>query len=603
MQRILSLVILCLGAVIVLSSCFGSGQTVNYAAKEEEKTFFNNLSESGWFELYKRVGVDAETASALKDKTLKDLSVSEKEAFEKYRAEHAYYLDIKEEKYDTDGKTAQTRKVYVVKELVTGTREKVGPDGNPVYQKVTAEDGTETYEVVMENVYEGGKPVTVKGEDGNDYAAVYVEMSDLGLKFVDDPDDPGKKTLATLEVSESKGFLYYILMPVGKFLNLLNGIVPSYILTLFIFAILVKVLLFWFGIKQQKSMVKQANFKPKEYAIRNSPKYKGRTDRATQQQVQQEIMEAQKAEGVSAFGGCLPMLIQLPIILILYQVIINPLQYVAGYSANLVNGLRNVLGYNSIDAFKLTDAVSSLVKSSSIGRISELNLVPVLRDNWAAFHSLPGMAENSADALPNFYAFGSHVDLSVTPDIMNWSWPAVLYLLIPVITFVALFFSMKINRKLTGVATQPVEGAPDVGAANKIMDLVMPVMSTVFTFMFPALLGIYWIFNNLLGTVQQLILNKMIPLPVFTEEDFKRAEREYNGKEPKKKQTSATVSDPNRPKGKSLHHIDDDDEDYPDLPPIDEDREPVRKDKEKGMKAKMKDDKPSGKDADDGPRS
>jgi hypothetical protein len=210
------------------------------------------------------------------------------------------------------------------------------------------------------------------------------------------------------------------------------------------------------------------------------------------------------------------------------------------------------------------------------------------------------MAERSPSELPNFYAFGSHIDLSVTPDITNWSWPKVLYLLIPVITFVALFVSMRINRKLTGAATQPVEGAPDVGAANKIMDFVMPVMSTVFTFMFPALLGVYWIFNNLLGTVQQFILNKMYPLPVFTEEDYKRAERELSGKEPKRKPASATVSDPSKPKGKSLHRIDDEeDEEYPDLPPIDEDREPVAPKKEKGMKAKIKPDGSDGTGNDD----
>ena len=585
-HRILSLLILCLGAVILLSGCFGasSSSNVNYAAKEEEKENFNNLSENGWFELYKRTGVTGEKAEALKDQKISGLSASQKADFDAWFKENGFFLEIEEEKYEAEGNTTESRKIYVVKEIASGERTMRDKDGEPLYDK----DGNEK----KETYYEGGekRTVTVTDENGSEVKrpVLYVEMSDLGLKFVKDPDAEGKMTLATDEQAESKGFLYYILMPVGKMLGFINGIVPSYIFTLFIFAILVKILLFWFAIKQQKSMVKQAYFKPKERAIRN--KYAGRNDRATQQKVQQEIMEAQRAEGVSAFGGCLPMLIQLPVILILYQVIINPLRYVAGYSSVLVESLKKVLCYNSVNTFSLTDQVLSYVRSAAPSRITELNLVPVLRDNWSALSVLPGMADKASADLPNFYAFGTHIDLSVQPSITDFSWPQVMYLLVPIITFVALFFSMKLNRKLTGAATQPVEGAPDVGAANKIMDFVMPVMSTVFTFMFPSLLGVYWIFNNLLGTVQQIILNKMMPLPVFTEEDYKRAERELNGKEAKKKPTTATVSDPDRPKGKSLHHIDDDEEDYPVLPPIDEDKEPPVKTKDGKLKAKMKND-------------
>ena len=99
----------------------------------------------------------------------------------------------------------------------------------------------------------------------------------------------------------------------------------------------------------------------------------------------------------------------------------------------------------------------------------------------------------------------------------------------------------------------------------------MPALSTFFTFMFPAVLGIYWIFNNLLGTVQQFILNKIMPLPVFTDEDYKKAEKEYNkGKDGGKKKVSATVSDPSKPRAKTLH-CDEDEEDYPELPPMRED--------------------------------
>ena len=76
------------------------------------------------------------------------------------------------------------------------------------------------------------------------------------------------------------------------------------------------------------------------------------------------------------------------------------------------------------------------------------------------------------------------------------------------------------------------------------------------TFIVPGAVGIYWVFKSLIGMVKQFILSKSMPLPVFTEEDYKAAERELLGKQPKKIQKSENVG-----KVRSLHHIDDEDYD------------------------------------------
>ena len=367
----------------------------------------------------------------------------------------------------------------------------------------------------------------------------------------------------------------YILTPVGWLMTQINNLVHSYIFTLFVFAILVKILFLYFSIRQHKSSIKQAYFKPKEQAIRN--KYKGRTDQATMQKMQQEISDAQQKEGVSPFSGCLPLLIQLPIIFLLYEVIRNPLSYVANYGKQTIAAVKNVLCYNDLagagwDFSMLGRTAKSALSAGSVGSLQELDLVPLLRQNFEAFKNIFGMGDKTAAGLPNFFAFGKYVDLSYTPQV-TFNWPLVLYLLVPALTFVTLFISMKLNRKMTNAGTQApaAEGQPDMRMANTVMDLGMPLMSTVFTFMVPALLGVYWIFNNLLGTLQQFILVKVMPYPVFTEEDYKKAEKEYNkGKEVKKH----VEKDPNRPKVRSLHHIDDDDDDdYPTLPPAKADRE------------------------------
>ena len=67
-------------------------------------------------------------------------------------------------------------------------------------------------------------------------------------------------------------------------------------------------------------------------------------------------------------------------------------------------------------------------------------------------------------------------------------------------------------------------------------------------------------FKNILGTLKQLIMKKMMPLPTFTEEDYKAAEKELYGKNPPKapKASSTGTKSGNT---RSLHHIDDDEYD------------------------------------------
>ena len=104
-----------------------------------------------------------------------------------------------------------------------------------------------------------------------------------------------------------------------------------------------------------------------------------------------------------------------------------------------------------------------------------------------------------------------------------------------------------------------MEGAPDAMAGMKIMDISMPALSTFICFSVPAMLGIYWIFQSLLGVVQQLILKKLYPFPVYTEEDYKAAEREYKGKLPKEKKNEEKKVLSGK---KSVTKYDDDDDEY-----------------------------------------
>ena len=115
---------------------------------------------------------------------------------------------------------------------------------------------------------------------------------------------------------------------------------------------------------------------------------------------------------------------------------------------------------------------------------------------------------------------------------------------------------MKINRKLQFQPTQSTDDRQQA-CSNNMMDFTMPLMSVWMTFIVPAAVGVYWIFKSILGVLKQFIMSKVMPLPTFTEEDYKAAEKEMNGKQQPKK----IVKSANAGNVRSLHHIDDEDYD------------------------------------------
>ena len=141
-----------------------------------------------------------------------------------------------------------------------------------------------------------------------------------------------------VDLNAKRGFIASILTGIGQFLRILTKLFGgSYVWALFLFAIVVEILLLPFAVKQQMNSIKQARLRPKEMAIRK--KYAGRNDQTTQRKMNEEIQKLYQQEGFNPMGGCLPMLIQLPIILALYQIVIDPLQYVLGKASALSSAL------------------------------------------------------------------------------------------------------------------------------------------------------------------------------------------------------------------------------------------------------------------------
>lgn len=318
-------------------------------------------------------------------------------------------------------------------------------------------------------------------------------------------------------------------MILSFFSNITGGF---YLFGLFLFALLIKILLLPLGIKQQKNSIKQAKIRPKEMAIRN--KYRGRTDRKTQQDIQNEVMDLYTREGYSPTAGCLPLIIQMPVILILYTVIINPLKYICGWSADQIEIIAGALN--------LADKMKEFA-SRDIGLIHYLNSMSQSDVNFAL--SSANLSSESLSTIPDF-TMGAF-DLSMNP---GWN----ILIIVPILTFVFQFLASKITRKFT---FQPMQNDQATNSTMKVMDFVLPAMTTWIAFGVPAAIGIYWMFNNILGVLQTIILHKAMPLPTCTEEDIKAAEKELAGKTHKRK---PAITNETKSNIRSLHYIDFDDE-------------------------------------------
>jgi len=85
----------------------------------------------------------------------------------------------------------------------------------------------------------------------------------------------------------------------------------------------------------------------------------------------------------------------------------------------------------------------------------------------------------------------------------------------------------------------------------------MPAMSAFFTMAVPAVIGVYWAFRSWIGLLKSFIMSRIMPLPKFTEEDYKAAEKEMAGKN--KKKINKTKSSGEVRAVRSLHYIDDED--------------------------------------------
>ena len=113
-----------------------------------------------------------------------------------------------------------------------------------------------------------------------------------------------------------------IAVPLGYLLTFIYNLVGNYGISLIILTVLVKLILYPLYFKQIKSTASMSSLQPKMKAIQE--KYKN-----DKEKMNEEMAKLSKNENFNPMGGCLPTLIQIPILWGLFTLLRNPIRYIA----------------------------------------------------------------------------------------------------------------------------------------------------------------------------------------------------------------------------------------------------------------------------------
>lgn len=294
-------------------------------------------------------------------------------------------------------------------------------------------------------------------------------------------------------------------------------------LSIILFTIIVKTLMLPLSIKQQKTTKLNSVIQPELQLIQK--KYKGKTDQASQLKMNEETQAVYKKYGTSPTSGCLPLLIQMPIIFGLYRVIYNIPGYVTSVKDAFMVIVNELLakypGYATA-ATTIGEAevsFSSLMSSNVMSYKEEFltntdKIVDMLynfdKTEWANFVQLfPDLSEVYAtqiEKINDMNLFLGGINLAETP--MTQLWPAIL---IPILAGLTQFLSAKLMdtmQKQKTVAPKKNQEEDPMASTMKTMNVVMPLMSVFFCFTFSCGVGVYWIASSVVTVIIQVAVNK-----------------------------------------------------------------------------------------------
>jgi len=128
-----------------------------------------------------------------------------------------------------------------------------------------------------------------------------------------------KKAGHQLDKAVNFGWFDFIAKPCLAFMNFLYQYIPNYGVVIIVLTLLIKIVLWPLGSKGYKSMAEMKKLTPLMAEIKE--KYKGDKKR-----IQEETMQLYKTYKVNPIGGCLPMVIQIPVFFAFYRMLYQAIE-------------------------------------------------------------------------------------------------------------------------------------------------------------------------------------------------------------------------------------------------------------------------------------
>ena len=327
-------------------------------------------------------------------------------------------------------------------------------------------------------------------------------------------------------------------------------------LSIILFTLVVYLLMTPLQIKQQKFSKLNAVMQPEIQKIQK--KYNGKKDQDSMMKQNEEISAVYQKYGVSPTGSCVQLLVQMPVLLALYQVIYHIPGYISGVR-NVFTGLTakimSVDGFGTIISNFLTDnkitmtgitANTEFTKETTIDFLYKLS--PSQMEKFANISDFSGFADlfdKVAQQTSHMNTF-LNLNISDTPLAIIKSGMAqgggAGYLLVfsAVMVPILAWLTQWMNYKLMPQPQQAANSEPSaMEASMKSMNMntFMPIMSAVFCFTFPVGIGIYWVIGAVIRCIQQLVINRK--MEQMDMEDLVRRNQEKMKKKMEKRGVSA----------------------------------------------------------------
>ena len=302
--------------------------------------------------------------------------------------------------------------------------------------------------------------------------------------------------------------LSFIASVFGYAMSFIYGLVQNYGIAIILFTVLVKIILLPLTIKQQKSMEKMQELQPLYQELQR--KYGNDQQRLSLEY--QKLLKEKNMNMMSGMGcsGCLLQLIQFPIILGLFYMMVSPLTYILKLPQEEIDQYKQNL--NSYYASQIIESKQNSGETLTDAEIAEINSGDYLQNS--RYHELVIAKQ---EKLFNMQFLGINLG-----DIANENRGNFLLYIIPVlcmgITFISLRMSsktldeakkkenIKANNDEKGMTTANEEmPMPDM----RVMNTMMPIMTGYIAFIAPQGLGLYWTTNSLLQLIQMSVLKKM----------------------------------------------------------------------------------------------